>query len=72
MRKEFAAPPVQVGEELDVEIESVGEKGDGMAKVKGFVLFIKDTQQGDKVRIKVTRVLEKVGFAELVGEESER
>ena len=37
-RQSFA--PVREGEELDVKIEAVGEKGDGIAKVKGFVLFV--------------------------------
>ena len=32
--------PVRVGEEVDVKIEAVGEKGDGIARVKGFVLFV--------------------------------
>ena len=32
--------PVKVGAELDVKIEGVGEKGDGIAKVQGFVLFV--------------------------------
>ena len=62
--------PVKVGDELDVKIEAVGEKGDGIAKKDGFVLFVPGTKQGDEVRIRVTRVLQKVGFAELVGEKS--
>lgn len=65
MRPSFA--PVKVGEELDVKIEAVGEKGDGVAKVKGFVLFVPGVKEGQTVRIKVTRVLSKVGFAEVVG-----
>ena len=60
--------PVKVGDELDVKIEAVGEKGDGIAKKDGFVLFVPSTKQGDNVRIKVTRVLQKVGFAEVVGQ----
>jgi predicted RNA-binding protein with TRAM domain len=60
--------PVQIGDELDVEIESVGEKGDGVAKIEGFVLFIPGVQKGDKVKIKVTKVFRKVGFAEVVGQ----
>lgn len=59
--------PVKVGDELEVTIEAVGEKGDGIAKKEGFVLFIPDTKQGDNVRIKVTRVLRRVGFGEVVG-----
>lgn len=62
--------PVKVGDELDVKIEAVGEKGDGIAKKDGFVLFVPGTKQGDEVRIRVTRVLQKVGFAEVVGEKS--
>ena len=62
--------PVKVGDELDVKIEAVGEKGDGIAKKDGFVLFVPSTKQGDEVRIKVTRVLQKVGFAEVIGEKA--
>lgn len=60
--------PVQVGDELDVTIEAVGEKGDGIAKKKGFVLFVPNTKQGDRIRIRVTKVLRKVGFAEKIGD----
>jgi predicted RNA-binding protein with TRAM domain len=59
--------PVNVGDELDVTIDAVGAKGDGIAKKDGFVLFVPNVQQGDNVRIRVTKVLRKVGFAEVVG-----
>ncbi|MFH1589992.1 MAG: TRAM domain-containing protein [archaeon] len=59
--------PVREGEEHDVRVEGVGEKGDGIARVKGFVLFIPGVKTGDEVRIKITRVLAKVGFAEVTG-----
>lgn len=62
--------PVRVGEELDVTIEAVGEKGDGICKKKGFVLFVPNTKQGDNVKIRITKVLRKVGFAEVIGEGS--
>lgn len=62
--------PVKEGDELEVKIEAVGEKGDGIAKKDGFVLFVPGTKQGQDVRIKVTRVLRNVGFAEVVGEGS--
>src|SRR5574341_2382074 len=61
-------PPVKVGDELDVTIEAVGEKGDGIAKKNGFVLFIPGVKEGQQVRIRVTKVLRKVGFAEVVGQ----
>jgi len=66
----YKQAPVQEGQELDVKIEAVGEKGDGIARVDGFVLFVPGTKTGDEVKIKVTRVLSKVGFAEVVGKSS--
>ena len=50
----------------DMEIEKVGEKGDGITTKQGFVIFVPDTKQGDKVTIKVTKILEKCAFAEVV------
>ena len=61
-------PPVSEGEELEVQIEAVGEKGDGIAKKNGFVLFVPNTKQGQHVKIRVTKVLRKVGFAEVIGD----
>src|SRR3989338_1120053 len=63
----MSTAPVKVGEELDVTIEAVGEKGDGIAKKNGFVLFVPGVKEGQQVRIRVTKVLRKVGFAEVVG-----
>ncbi len=60
--------PVKVGDEIDVKIEAVGEKGDGIAKKDGFVLFVPNTKEGDEVRIRITKVLRKVGFADVVGD----
>ena len=59
--------PVKAGEIYEVAINAVGEKGDGIARVKGFVLFVAGVKKGDFVKIKITKVLAKVGFAEVVG-----
>jgi predicted RNA-binding protein with TRAM domain len=61
-------PPVKVGDEMEVTIEAVGEKGDGLAKKNGFVLFVPGVKEGQHVKIRVTKVLRKVGFAEVIGE----
>ena len=67
-RRSFS--PVKVGEEIVVKIEAVGEKGDGLAKRNGFVIFVPNTKAGDEVKVKITKVLRKVGFAEVVGQGS--
>ena len=61
-----AAPPVKSGELYEVSIDAVGGKGDGIAKVKGFVIFVPGVQKGDYVKIKVSKVLQNVGFGEVV------
>ncbi len=58
--------PVKVGEFYEVSINAVGGKGDGIAKVKGFVLFVPGVKKGDYVQVRVTKVLPNVGFAEVV------
>jgi len=58
------APPVSAGDELEVKIESVGAKGDGIAKVEGYAIFVPETQVDDVVKIKVTKTLPNFGFAE--------
>jgi predicted RNA-binding protein with TRAM domain len=58
--------PVREGEEHEVFVNAVGEKGDGIARVKGFVLFVANAKKGDYVKVKVTKVLKNVGFAAVV------
>ncbi len=53
--------PVELGDELEVTIESVGAKGDGIAKKDGFVIFIPGAQKGETVKIKITEL--KTSFA---------
>ncbi|MFB6300457.1 MAG: TRAM domain-containing protein [Halobacteriales archaeon] len=62
-----ADPPVSEGDQLEVEIESIGEQGDGVARVEpGYVIFVPDTEVGDRVEIEVTQVLPNFGFGEVI------
>lgn len=58
--------PVKEGEMYTGNIESVGGKGDGILRIKGFVVFVPGVEKGDYVKVKVTKVLPKVSFGELV------
>lgn len=62
--------PVEVGDELNLTIESTGAKGDGIAKVDNFVIIVPGAKQGDTVKVKITRVLKKMAFGEIAGSES--
>jgi len=60
-------PPVEEGEQRDVEIEDIGEQGDGITRVeRGFVVIVPDTEQGERVNVEITDVRENVAFAEVV------
>ena len=67
-RRSFGPVPVKEGETYDVTIEGIGEKGDGIAKIQGFVIVVPKTQQGQRVKIRITAVRGKVSFGEVVGE----
>lgn len=59
--------PVNVGEEYDVEINEVGTRGDGIARVKNFVVFVANAKKGEKTRIKIKEVRNRFAIAEKVG-----
>ena len=56
----------KVDDEFDVTIESVGQKGDGVAKHNGFIIFIPETEKGETVRIRITKVLPKFPLVSLL------
>ncbi|WP_456370597.1 TRAM domain-containing protein [Geoglobus sp.] len=59
-------PPVQVGDVREVRIENIGSGGDGIARIDGYVVFVPGVKVDDVVTVKITKVLRKYGFAEVV------
>jgi 23S rRNA (uracil1939-C5)-methyltransferase len=60
------AAPVRQGEELELQIDSLAYGGNGVARLNGFVVFVRRGLPGDRVRARVTKV--KRGFAEAIAE----
>lgn len=58
--------PVKLGETYEVSIDDIAKEGDGIARVEGFVIFVPATKVGDKVKIKVNKVMRKFAIAEKV------
>ena len=56
------AAPVRNGEELELHVDSLAYGGNGVARLNGFVVFVRRALPGDTVRARVTKV--KRGFAE--------
>jgi predicted RNA-binding protein with TRAM domain len=59
--------PVEIGKEYDVEVNELSRRGDGLAKVQGFVIFVRGSNVGEKVRIKVETVGPRFATATKIG-----
>jgi predicted RNA-binding protein with TRAM domain len=67
--REFApsSPPVAEGETRVVEIDNIGDKGDGVARIDGgYVVIVSDADVGERLRVEMDQVRENVAFAEVV------
>ena len=63
------APPVDEGEVRDVVVESVGDQGDGIAKVeRGYVVIVPGARPGDEPTVEIEDVRENVAFATVIDE----
>jgi predicted RNA-binding protein with TRAM domain len=63
----FGGPkPVESGKEYDVQITEISRKGDGVARVQGFIIFVKGGRVGQKTRVRVTHVGDRFATAETI------
>jgi 23S rRNA (uracil1939-C5)-methyltransferase len=61
------AAPVKRDDELELQVDSLAYGGNGVARLNGFVVFVRRGLPGDRVRARVTKV--KRGFAEALATE---
>jgi predicted RNA-binding protein with TRAM domain len=62
-----AETPVDEGDVVEVEIENLGDQGDGIARVgPGYVVIVPETSPGERVSVEITEARETVAFAEVV------
>ncbi len=61
--------PVEVGKMYHLKISGRGQKGDGMGKIQGYVIFVSSpVTEGKTYNVEITKTLERQGFAEVVEE----
>lgn len=58
--------PVKVGEELEVTVSEVSRRGDGVARIQGFVIFIPGAKQGMQAKIRIKEIRPSFATAELI------
>ena len=63
--------PVSVGDRLTVQIDDMGQQGDGIARVgEGYVLIVPGSDVDDEVDVEVQHTNPTYGFAEILEEKS--
>jgi predicted RNA-binding protein with TRAM domain len=58
--------PVKLGKEYEVDITETSPNGEGIARIKGFLIFIPNKKPGDHVKVKITRLYSMNADAEVV------
>jgi len=58
-------PPVELGEELEVNITDICPSGDGMSKIRGYTIIVPKAKPRERIKIKVTQVGEKTAIGEI-------
>ena len=67
-----SSKPVETGKEYTVDVIDNGSAGDGIARIQGFIIFIKCAKAGDKnVKIKINSVGSRFATAEKVAGSTE-
>ena len=62
-----SGPPVDEGDIRQVEIEGLGDQGDGVGKIGGgYVVIVPETEPGDTVTAEMETVRENFAIAEVI------
>jgi translation initiation factor 2 subunit 2 len=65
-RTEPAGSELQEGQELDVEIQSVSKRGDGVVRMGRYIMYVPRGKPGQKVKVRITRISGSIVFTEQV------
>jgi len=56
--------PVEEGKEYDVTIDAQGAKGDGIAHIDSFVVFVPGAKVGEQIRVRIVAVRNRFAIGE--------
>jgi len=61
----FGPKPVKLGAEYELEVNEISKRGDGVARVKGFVIFIAGAKKGQKYKVKIIKVADRFAVGKI-------
>ncbi len=62
----FGNCPVETGKEYEVDITETSPLGEGVARIKGFLVFVGNAKPGEHLRIRITTLGPMDAGAEIV------
>jgi predicted RNA-binding protein with TRAM domain len=62
----FQETPVNIGQEIDVVIDDIGSRGDGITRIGSFLVFVPGTKVGERLKIKIVSIGRKFAVAEKI------
>jgi predicted RNA-binding protein with TRAM domain len=62
----FQTMPVKENEELEVVIDDIGSRGDGIARIQGYLIFVPNSKIGERVKVRILSVGGKFAVAERI------
>ncbi len=58
--------PVELGDELEVNIIDIAPSGDGRSKIRGYVIMVPKAKARDRVKIRITQAGEKSAIGQII------
>jgi len=68
-RTEPVSENLEEGTVMDVEIQSISKRGDGVVKMGRYIMYVANAKPGQKVKIKISRISGSIVFTERATEE---
>ncbi len=63
-RSEQASQEVQEGAVMDVEIQSVSKRGDGVVRMGRYIMYVANSKPGQQIKVRVARISGSIIFTE--------
>ncbi len=58
--------PIWKNQELEVVVDDIGSRGDGIARIQGYMIFVPNSKIGERVKVRILSVGGKFAVAEKI------
>ena len=64
--------PVKRGQVIDVIIDDIGNRGDGIARIQNFLIFVPQGKIGERLKVRIVSAGRKFAISERIGIQEEK